>query len=131
MPEATKEEVESILRTLKPFRTPGIDDISNEFLQSMGPKLAKAPAILATSCWTLGHYTHQLKKARTVTLRKPGKALYSDPGAWRPIALLNTIRKIIETLMAFRTKSAYVVDFMGFMEHVTVLFSMPWQNRRG
>ena len=33
-------------------------------------------------------------------LRKPGKSNYSDPGAWRPITLLNTLGKILETVLA-------------------------------
>lgn len=39
-------------------------------------------------------------------LRKPGKPSYSKPGAWRLIALLNTISKLIESLMARRLSQA-------------------------
>ena len=35
-------------------------------------------------------------------LRKPQKPDYTDPGAWRPIALLSTIGKLIETLAAYK-----------------------------
>ena len=38
--------------------------------------------------------------AYTIVLRKPSKLDYSDPGAWRPIALLSTLGKVIETLVA-------------------------------
>jgi hypothetical protein len=72
----------------------------------MGPKLAKAVAQLANACWALGHFPARFKEARTVVLRKPGKPSYSDPGAWRPIALLNTIGKLIESLMAKRLSQA-------------------------
>jgi hypothetical protein len=100
--EATKEEVESILRSRKPFKAPGIDGIPNGFLQAMGSKMAEAIAQLAMACWKLGHYPQQFKEARTITLQKPDKPKYSDPGAWRPIALLSTIGKVIETLIAKR-----------------------------
>ena len=64
--------------------------------------MARAIASLAIACWKLGHYPQQFKEARTITLRKPEKPKYLDPGAWRPIALLSTIGKVIETLIAKR-----------------------------
>ena len=47
-------------------------------------------------------------KARTIILRKPLKAgsSYENPGQWRPIALLKTIGKVIEKLLAKRIRSA-------------------------
>jgi hypothetical protein len=104
--EATKEEVESTLKSRKPFKAPGIDGIPNGFLQAMGSRMAEAIAKLATACWKQGHYPQQFKEARTITLRKSDKPKYSDPGAWRPIALLSTIGKVIETLTAKRIGKA-------------------------
>ena len=37
-------------------------------------------------------------------LKKPGKEAYDIAGAWRPIALLNTVGKLIETAMATRLR---------------------------
>lgn len=104
--KATREEVESILKSRKPFKAPGIDGIPNGFLQAMGTEMAEAIARIASACWELGHYPQQFKEARTITLRKPEKPKYSDPGAWRPIALLSTIGKVIETLIAKRIGKA-------------------------
>jgi hypothetical protein len=42
----------------------------------------------------------QLKYKTIYRLRKPRKPDYSDPGAWRPIALLSTLGKVVETLVA-------------------------------
>jgi hypothetical protein len=103
---ATAEEVSSLLQARKPYKAPGNDRIPNGFLRAMGPKLAEAVAQLANACWALGHLPARFKVARTVVLRKPGKPDYSDPGAWRPIALLNTIGKLIESLMAKRLSQA-------------------------
>lgn len=72
----------------------------------MGPKLTKAVVQLANACWALRHFLARFKEARTVVLRKPSKPSYSDLGAWRPIALLNTIGKLIESLMAKRLSQA-------------------------
>ena len=62
--------------------------------------MAKAIAKLASVCWELGHYPQQFKEAYTITLWKLEKPKYSDPGAWRPIALLSTIGKVVETFIA-------------------------------
>jgi hypothetical protein len=79
--ETTKEDVESILRTTKAFKAPGIDGITNGFLQTMSPKLAETVAMLAIACWKIGYYLCLFKRACTITLQKPGKPTYSDPGA--------------------------------------------------
>ena len=68
--------------------------------------MAEAIAKLASACWELGHYLQQFKEARTITLRKPEKPKYLDLGAWRPIALLSTIGKAIESLIAKRLGKA-------------------------
>ena len=72
----------------------------------MGKPLTTAVAALASACWNLGHYPAQFKHARTIVIRKPGKGSYEEPGAWRPIALLNTIGKLIEAVTAKRIQEA-------------------------
>ena len=47
---ATEEEVESILKSRKPFKALGIDGIPNGFLRAMGPRMAIAIAGLAIAC---------------------------------------------------------------------------------
>ena len=100
------QEIASLLRTRRPHQAPGSDSIPNEFLKAMGEPLIVAVAALATACWKIGHYPKQLKLARTVALRKPGKAAYDTLGAWRPIALLNTVGKLIEAITAKRIQKA-------------------------
>ena len=39
-------------------------------------------------------------------IRKPNKETYTEPKAWRPIALLNTLGKVIKTLTAKRIREA-------------------------
>lgn len=50
----------------------------------------------------LQHTPRQWKTARIVTLRKPGKADYTLPKAFRPISLLPTISKGLEAAVAAR-----------------------------
>jgi hypothetical protein len=40
------------------------------------------------------HYLH-FKQSSTVALNKPGKGDYSDPAAWEPVVLLNTLEKVL------------------------------------
>ena len=38
-------------------------------------------------------------------LKKPGKSDYINPSAYRPIALLNTLEKVLEAVISNRIKS--------------------------
>lgn len=104
--QVTADEVAHLLRTRRINRAPGDDSISNDFLKAMGEPLTKAVACLATACWQVGHYPARFRHARTVVIRKPNKPSYETAGAWRPIALLNTIGKLIEAVTAHRIKTA-------------------------
>ena len=73
--------MESILKSRKQFKAPGIDGILNGFLQAMGTKIAEAIARLASAYWKLSHYPQQFKEACTITLRKAEKPKYSNLGA--------------------------------------------------
>jgi hypothetical protein len=46
-----------------------------------------------------------LKSSRRIVLRKPGKSSYESPSAWCPIALLKTIGKVVEKLLARRIRN--------------------------
>lgn len=100
--EATADEILALIRTRQANKAPGPDSIPNDFLKAMGLPLAKAVASITTACWKTGHYPQRFRQARTVVLRKSGKESCETPGAWRPIALLNTIGKLIEAITAKR-----------------------------
>jgi len=48
----------------------------------------------------LGHFPKPFKHTTTVVLRKPSKPDYTKVKAYRPIALENTLGKIMESIMA-------------------------------
>jgi ribonuclease HI len=56
----------------------------------------------------LSHYPAHFKRSITVVLRKPGKEDYSQVKSYRPVALLNTIGKVFDTVMAQRI--SYIVE---------------------
>ena len=48
----------------------------------------------------LGVYAAQWKDITTCVLHKPGKPRYDVPKAYRPIALVNTITKLLSAIIA-------------------------------
>lgn len=62
---------------------------------------------------SMGHIPNRWKTARTVMLAKPGKDDYTQPGSYRPIALLNTIAKTFKKTLAMYmsriTEAKYVL----------------------
>ena len=57
---------------------------------------------LCTACLKLRYHLKEFRTAVTVVLRKPKKLNYSDPAAYRSIALLKTLNKILESIVAKR-----------------------------
>ncbi|OJJ88808.1 uncharacterized protein ASPGLDRAFT_91047, partial [Aspergillus glaucus CBS 516.65] len=76
-------------------KAPGASGVPNEYLKLLGRPLAAALAALTQGCWDWEYFPKVFKTARTVVLRKPGKTDYQNPGAWRPIALLETLGKVV------------------------------------
>ena len=56
-------------------------------------------------CLKLKHYLTFLKTACTIILHKPRKSAYKVLNAWQLIALLKTISKVVEKLLAKRIRS--------------------------
>jgi len=79
---------------------PGPDGIPNEALKTCGPLIAPWLADVARACFAIGYYPRLSRAMTTVVLRKEGKADYLTPGSYRPIALENTLSKILERVTA-------------------------------
>ena len=54
------------------------------------------------ACLRIGHNPQHFQTSITVTLRKAGPRDYRRPKAYRPVALLNTLGKILEAVVANR-----------------------------
>ena len=61
-------------------------------------------AILATKCFQLEWFPRGLRQAKVAVLQKPGKepAAYKTARGYRPIALLPSVGKVIEAILATR-----------------------------
>ena len=51
-------------------------------------------------------------------LRKPGKPDYTNPKAYRPIALLNTLGKALETIVAKRVR--FLAETHALLPHTQI-----------
>jgi hypothetical protein len=97
------EVTQAILWTAKD-KAPGPDGIPNRILHRIA---WVAPALLRRifqACLDLEIQPRQWKEATIVMIRKPGKPDYTDPKAYRPIALLNTLGKALEAIVAKRMR---------------------------
>lgn len=100
--EISEEDVAKVVWRLKADKAPGSDEITNRVVKLTARVLGKQLAKLFTACLRLGYHPQAFRTAVTVVLRKPGKPDYSDPAAYRPIALLNTLGKVLESIVAGR-----------------------------
>ena len=107
-PDITMVEVEKAIRTASPNKAPGLDGITNGILHQTLDVLLPSLHMLFNACLQQGYCPKHFKDTVTVALRKPGKDDYTQPKAYRPIALLNTLGKALEAIIANRL--AYLAD---------------------
>jgi hypothetical protein len=100
----TADEIEGILRNVRPWKAPEKDNITTELLKACGKPLHQILAALITSSFTAAYFLRKFRIAKLTVLPKPNKTLEqkSTPEIWRPISLLNIIEKIIEAAFAQR-----------------------------
>ncbi|XP_044717971.1 reverse transcriptase (RNA-dependent DNA polymerase) domain-containing protein [Hirsutella rhossiliensis] len=91
MPDLTLQEIEEKVMAAKPWKAPGEDGL---------------PAIVWKKLW-------HVVKHRIIPLRKPDKGDYTMAKAWRPISLLSTLGKILESVVAERI--SYAVETQGLL----------------
>jgi ribonuclease HI len=107
-PEITSSEIERAIRRAAPNKAPGTDDIPNVILHQTLDILLPHLEKLFNTCLRQQYCPVHFKEAITVVLRKPGKDDYTQPKSYRPIALLNTLGKALEAIIANRL--TYLVD---------------------
>ena len=80
----------------------GPDRILNKALKAYGPLIAPWLADIARAYFVIGYYPRLRRAIITFILRKEGKVDYLLLGSYRPIALENTLSKILERVIADR-----------------------------
>jgi hypothetical protein len=100
--EADRIMVREALRVAPPDKAPGKDELPNRILKLATDLLAPRLTTLFNKSIDMKYCPAKFKKSITVALQKPGKDNYSQPKSYRPIALINTIKKILDTILAKR-----------------------------
>jgi hypothetical protein len=95
-----REEISSVIKKSHPFKVARSDGIAFFVLKCLGSPLVSYLKPLFQACIDSSHHPTAFCHCNIVPLRKPGKGDYSVPGAWRPIALLNTLVKVLESVIA-------------------------------
>lgn len=102
LPPITEKEVRDAIRAASPLKAPGPDGIANRALQIGMDLITTHLTRVFNQSLRLGYCPAHFRESTTVVLRKPGKSNYTVPKAYRPIALLNTIGKVMDAIIARR-----------------------------
>ena len=98
--EITIEQITAQIRKLKPYKAPGPDGIPNIVLTKSADLIVTRLLPIYKAMLERSSMFKPWKEFVTVVLRKPGKPRYDTPKAYRPIALLNTMWKVITAIIA-------------------------------
>lgn len=94
------EEVRQAIWKPRRDKAPGANGIPNRFLRVVYEGLKEQIRHLFQIYIRLGYHPRPFKEANTIILKEPQKPDYSDPKAYRPIALLDTPGKALEAIIS-------------------------------
>jgi hypothetical protein len=95
-----EREVQEAIRTVPPDKAPGEDEIVNRVLK-VAAEIISAPIMYVFNrSVRLSYVPQAFKRSITIALRKQGKDDYSKPKSYRPIVLMNTLGKVLDTIIA-------------------------------
>jgi ribonuclease HI len=101
-PPVTKAEVHDAVFGPTPRKAPGPNGIPFLALRQAWNSADEIMFHLFEKCAETGYHPKVWKDSITVAIRKPNKPDYSKPRAYRPIALLDTMGKVLEKIQARR-----------------------------
>ena len=96
----TRHDIRSAICKLKPYKAPGIDGILNILLKECTEALINNLYYIYKAVFNLDAYPSHWLVILTVVLWKAGKTAYNIAKAYRPIGLLDTLGKLLSTLIA-------------------------------
>ena len=102
------EEIRNKVFTAKQWTAPGRDGLSSVVWRKLWPSVQYEMLQLFRSSWNEAYLPHQWREVKIVPLKKVDNPGYRVAKAWQPIALLSTLGKICESVMAERL--SYVAE---------------------
>ena len=106
-PRLTAEEVLRALKKPSQDKAPGPNGVPNRVLRACEWHAVHHIRSLFQACLNTGFQPRRFNAAATVMIRKPGTQRdYTDPKAYRPVALLDTLGKALESIVSDRIRFA-------------------------
>jgi len=93
------ERVRAAIWRMKPGKVPGLDGVTVGMLRKAWPILADEITMLFDECMKSAVFPQVWKEANLVVILKPGKTDMATPKSYRPVSLLPTLAKALETLI--------------------------------
>ena len=112
-PELTMEEVERKVFATSAWKAPGDDGLPAAVWKQIWPVVKHRVLHLFQTSLAAGILPTQWRHARIIPLKKPEKGNYTTAKAWRPISLLATLGKILESVVAERV--SYAAETFGLL----------------
>jgi hypothetical protein len=101
-PEVSADQAARAIAGLPSGKAAGLDGIPNEVLKALAPDIKEDLARAISELFSKGSLPSTYKESLTAVLRKEQKDDYSLPGSYRPIALQNSLAKLVEKIVADR-----------------------------
>ena len=95
-----KDEVVQIINTLKSFKSPGYDNITNDLLKDIATYIADPLANIINKSFSSGIFPSALKKTIIKPIFKAGDKM--EVSNYRPISLISGLAKIYEKILKER-----------------------------
>jgi hypothetical protein len=98
VPTITPDAVLGKIRSLSNTKAPGPDQINNVVLKNLPLEAVEHLTLIFNKCFELSHFPTPWKHSRVALIPKPNKSR-SDPNNYRPIHLLNSVSKLLESFI--------------------------------
>ncbi|OQD91721.1 hypothetical protein PENSOL_c049G05847, partial [Penicillium solitum] len=117
LPPVNDTEVRAAIKKAPPDKAPGYDTLPNKLWRVLAGTSSESKSeerfipfltTIFNACVRIGHNPQHFQTSITVTLRKAGPRDYRIPKSYRPVALLNTLGKVLEAIVA--TRIAWLVE---------------------
>ncbi|KAJ3979116.1 hypothetical protein F5890DRAFT_1421827, partial [Lentinula detonsa] len=113
----TDRQILQAIRRLKNGKATRPGTIPNDVFKATAELITPHLGPIYRATFTLNTYPDEWSRTETIVLKKPGKADYRDPNAWRPITLSNGHGRLLNSCIAEEiTKQAELLGLIPAMQ---------------